>query len=299
MDTGHESEEGVGGEFLLDQDKAMLWSLVLSAAEVPHRLAQEEDGWRLLVPESLRGVAWSEIMAFEQENSNWPPVSAELAEDRASEPPTVLVIGGLAIFYLFTGGWATESIWFKVGALSARRIFAQGEWWRLVTALTLHADVVHLAGNMVVGGMVIHFLCQRLGSGFGWWLVFLAGTLGNLVNALLRGEEQLAVGFSTAIFGAVGVLSGLRWRAQERAWQGWLLPIGGGVGLLALLGSEGEHVDLGAHFWGLLVGGLLGLGLGRMASFGTIIKGTGWQLFFGIAAGAMVVGCWLAALGRL
>lgn len=294
---------GSGGEgveeFLLDKEKAMLWSLVLSAAEVPHKLIQEENGWRLLLPEAVRNQAWSEIAAFERENANWPPAPAEEITTRERDPPTVLVIGCLAIFYLFTGGWATESYWFKIGALSARRIFTQGEWWRLVTALTLHADVVHLVGNMVVGGVVIHFLCQRLGSGVGWWLVFLAGGLGNLVNALLRGEEQLAVGFSTAIFGAVGLLCGLRWRAHERAWQGWLLPIGGGLGLLALLGSEGERVDLGAHFWGLLVGGLLGLGLGKMASLGSLTKGAGWQYVFGAAVGATVVGCWVAALVRL
>ena len=50
--------------------------------------------------------------------------------------------------------------WFEAGMAKADLIRG-GQWWRCVTALTLHSDVPHLAGNVFIGG-IIGLLSGRL-----------------------------------------------------------------------------------------------------------------------------------------
>src|SRR2546428_375850 len=82
----------------------------------------------------------------------------------------LLLIGLFAI----TGSRAGRSEWFQHGEADATRMMA-GEWWRAVTALTLHADAPHLLGNAVAGALLVTAVCQQLGPGVGLWLVPLAG----------------------------------------------------------------------------------------------------------------------------
>jgi membrane associated rhomboid family serine protease len=172
------------------------------------------------------------------------------------------MMGGLVAFYLFTGPWSLKSGWFVNGAVSGRQILENGEWWRLVTALTLHADVMHIFGNVLIGGVLVHLLCRLLGNGLGWFLILVSGILGNFLNVFLRGYMHNSVGFSTAIFGTIGILAGYQAvRKRTTAARDILLPLAAGGGLLAFLGTGGQRTDLGAHFFGLLVGIALGAAL--------------------------------------
>ena len=38
----------------------------------------------------------------------------------------------------------------------------EGQWWRSITALTLHQDAAHLAGNLAMGAMYGWMVSQRL-----------------------------------------------------------------------------------------------------------------------------------------
>jgi membrane associated rhomboid family serine protease len=129
----------------------------------------------------------------------------------------------------------------------------------LITALTLHADVVHLAGNVILGGGIIHLLSKVVGTGLGWALIFMTGVSGNFLNVVFHRSQHLSVGFSTAVFGAVGLSCGLE-IIRRRRLKGALVALGAGLGLLAMLGTGGERVDLGAHLWGFAVGVALGVG---------------------------------------
>ena len=203
-------------------------------------------------------------------------------------------MGALLLFYWITGPWQDGGVWFEAGLVNWEAITSQGEWWRLITGLTLHADPVHVLGNVVIGGIVIHFLCKILGSGLGWLLVLLAGTAGNTMNIFFHSEQHLSVGFSTAVFAAVGILTGLELKRSFRL-KNVILPLGAGASLLAMLGSGGERTDLGAHFWGLVAGGAVGV---FAASFPQFLKWCNlWyrQLFFFVVAALIVLGCWMQA----
>ncbi len=246
-----------------DASEMELWSLVLSAVAIPHFVGDLPNDSTLWVAADRIHAAQHQIFLYEEENR--PQVdSQERYQDRAHfNPPTLLIMGLFVLFFYETGPWQDHSGWFAQGAVNREAIVADHQWWRLVTALTLHADVVHLAGNIVLGGAIIHLLCRVVGTGLGWALIFMAGISGNLLNVLLRRSQHLSVGFSTAVFGAVGILCGLE-IVRRRSLQGMLLALGAGLGLLAMLGTGGERVDLGAHFWGFAVGVALGL----VTSFG-------------------------------
>jgi len=279
-------------------DLAHLWSLVLHAADIEHVLRHGQAGWQLLVSAENLSRATQELRLFTEENHNWPPERAVRSEGAAiveHAPPVLPVIGALAVFHAITGGWESHSQWFASGGLDRVRVVADGQWWRVITALTLHADSVHLLGNVFFGGLLVYSLCRHLGSGIAWFSVLLVGAFANSINVLFHDELYRSVGFSTAVFGMVGMLSGMRLR-RIGGWQEMVLALGSAASLLALMGSSGERTDLGAHFWGVVVGLLAGITLGALGIVGKrVLPPLGqWLLFAGSLA--MVIGCWLYAL---
>ena len=278
------------------QRQILLWALVLSAAEIPHRVIFVRPLWQLWVSAQDEAAAQTELAAYEAENHNWPPAppAADDSVFLVARPVVIPVIGSLPVFYALSGAWEQGSRWFVRGAATTASILEQREWWRVVTALTLHADVLHLLGNAVIGGVLAYFLCRLTGSGFGWLLILLAGGLGNTLNVLLRGSGFESVGFSTAVFGTVGILGGLR-VARLTSAQDVLIGAGGALSLLALLGSEGERTDLGAHLWGLVAGLLLGLIVARSGMLRWAVLPR-WQVAAAVAGLTLVAGAWWLAL---
>ncbi|HSR35600.1 MAG TPA: rhomboid family intramembrane serine protease [Desulfurivibrionaceae bacterium] len=278
------------------QRQILLWALVLSAADIPHRVIFTRPCWQLLVSPDDEAAAQEELAAFEAENHDWPPAPAAGDDSLflVDRPVVIPVIGCLLAVYAMSGSWQEEGLWFAKGAAITATILEGREWWRVVTALTLHADVLHLVGNTVIGGVLAYFLCRLAGSGFGWLLILLAGTLGNALNVVLRGSGSEFVGFSTAIFGTVGILGGLR-VARLTSAQDVMIGAGGALSLLALLGSEGERTDLGAHLWGLVAGLLLGLIVARSGMLRWAVLPR-WQLVAAVAGLGIVAGAWWLAL---
>ena len=283
------------------RQQAEQWSLVLRAADIPSAIEFEKRSWVIKVSPLHEQKALREIGAYMEENSDWPPAKPEEKVEppvlTKYQPPTILMMGGLVIFYVITGPWSSASNWFQNGAVSGRQILAHGQWYRLVTALSLHADVVHLCGNMLIGGVLVHFLCRLLGTGLGWFLILAAGTLGNLFNILLHGSDHNSVGFSTAIFGTIGILAGYQAVSKRRAaLKDILLPLAAGAGLLAFLGASGPRTDLGAHFFGLLSGAALGALLVFLPSQRILITRSSLQTSLLVASLAIVSFCWWLAM---
>lgn len=281
-----------------DLNLAYLWSLVLHAADIEHRLRRGATGWQLLVLEADLPRAMEELRLFGEENQNWPPERATRSERETvveKSPPVLPVIGALVIFHAITGGWESHSHWFVSGALDRAMVIGDGQWWRLLTALTLHADSAHLLGNVFFGGLLLYPLCRHLGSGIAWFAVLLTGVLANGVNMFFHDDLYRSVGFSTAVFGMVGMLSGMRLR-RVGGWREMALALGSAASLLAFLGSSGEKTDLGAHFWGVVIGLLVGMLLAAFGLAGRRVLAPGGQWLLFVGSLAMVFGGWLYAL---
>ncbi len=213
--------------------------------------------------------------------------------------PTVAILLGMLVFF---GYHSTPhpslnlygSSWLAVGSAEASAIL-DGQWWRLITALTLHADGPHVVGNAVIGGAFIVLACRVLGNGLAWLLVVFSGVAGNFFNALVLGPPHNSIGFSTAVFGAAGVLSGVRMaEGRGNRFRRAIIPVGAGLGILAILGAGGKNTDLGAHLFGIAAG----LGFGFAGGIWAVKCGkpsslaSGLMLFFALA---LPVVAWLVA----
>src|SRR5438552_2921790 len=127
-------------------------SLVLDAEQIRHELrGLEGERWGIFVeePDGLR--AEGALQAFERENPLSPP--KPLVEAGGVGPALVYGLSLLAL-HIWTGP-SSENGWFERGSADAERIVSHGEWWRVVTALTLHADAAHAVGNALLGGFCL------------------------------------------------------------------------------------------------------------------------------------------------
>jgi membrane associated rhomboid family serine protease len=280
-----------------DYARLELWSLVLLSVDISHRLEKVPEGWGIFVAEDDYDLACRELASFEDENINWPPPKPEPpAVVQGSSWPAMLLAAGLACFYGVTGPWVALNPWFQKGMVNSRAIIDGGQWWRIITALTLHADINHLLGNITLGGLVFYYLGMETGAGSALLLALITGACGNLLNVFMHGSGHQSVGFSTAVFGMIGVLAGLRVLDRQQGMKGVLGPLGAGAGLLAMLGTGGERTDLGAHLWGMAVGLCAGLICRKLLDWQRLAAWRGQQRALVLLAMFVVWVAWHLAL---
>jgi rhomboid protease GluP len=271
-------------------------ALVLAAVGIASRLASDGGVVRLYValPESAR--ARRELACYERENA---PRRRRRFRARAALRRVEGALAYAAVLMFFFAAVRRHAFgidWLAAGAARAGSIL-DGAWWRTVTALCLHAELGHLMSNLAFGLVLGLLVATLLGSGLGWLAILLAGALGNALNATFHDPGHSAIGASTALFGALGILAGHARASRVVPWRGGLrrwAPIGAGIMLLAFLGFGGERTDVGGHVAGFVVGGALGFALAHAGD--RLPQGTRAQQIYGALACALVALAWLFAL---
>jgi rhomboid protease GluP len=270
--------------------------LVLTAVAIEHRIEFDGHDWCLRVRESDEAAARLELASYWREN--------QPSQDRALPLRAPNVDSGwVGVFGYLLVIWALPSLesastfgwdWRAMGSMHAEAVRG-GEWWRIITAMTLHGDFAHLIGNSLFGAVFGLFVGRHLGSGAGWLLVVVSGALANLFNAAIQPDAFRSVGASTATFAALALVGSFVWRrGYLRGWD-WrrrFAPVFGGIALLAFTGFGGENTDVVGHVMGFAFGFLLGfvaggLDLRRLGHSG--------QLLCGLAAVGLIVWAWRLA----
>jgi rhomboid protease GluP len=234
------------------------FALVLEAKAIEHELAESEGTWTLSVAPPLLYRAYDELDRYAHERAHPRLMPTPF------EPFAGAALGGIgyALILLFTAYCAGAGLfgadWLSLGALDAG---AARQWWRAITALTLHLDQAHLLGNLLFGISAGVAAGRLLGPGLAWASILGAAALANYGEILVAPPTHRAVGASTAVFAALGLLAGLAWRQRltlrEGRWYRWAPPIAG-VCLLTFLGAGTEHVDVLGHGLGFIAGTTLG-----------------------------------------
>ena len=266
------------------------WALVLTAAGIPHRLAVSAEVWTLCVPDEEVVRACAELADFDAEEATRAPIAA--SADRPVPWFLGVLAGALLLAgFVVIGSPSGASRWFERGAAVAGSMRA--EPWRAVTALTLHLDVAHVAGNAVATAVLLPAIAQRLGGGVALLLVLLGGTSGNLLSALAHAPGHAAAGASTATFAAVGILGALRLFPGPEGrtrWKSWTVPAACLV-LLTLLGAA-QGADVLAHTTGFVSGAVAGLAAAPIRQ----PPGHALQWTSGVLTTRTIAACWLRAL---
>jgi rhomboid protease GluP len=290
-------------------------ALVLTAVGVPNVVDYDGAQYVIRVEASLADVALGHLerYAVESRPAPVPPPPPRLysfAWVGCVLYVLVLMIVGLSVA---DGAWRLDA--FDLGALDAGLI-KSGQWWRAITALTLHVNGAHLAANLGAGIWFGYLAARHLGSGTTWLLAVIGAGTANLLEALLGPSSHQSVGASTAVFTLLGMLAAYSWRERWRLPQRWARrwgPLVAGVILLGWLGSGGEraevvgkvgpyvgpveagsNVDVVAHVAGFVMGAVLGVLMAVGSVRRVVMRIPQWAA--GVIAIGVVAGAWVVAL---
>ncbi|WP_435302718.1 rhomboid family intramembrane serine protease [Ligilactobacillus cholophilus] len=176
--------------------------------------------------------------------------------NKQSKVTVILIAINIIIFLLMTidGGSTSANVLISFGAKD-NLLIADGQFWRLFTAMFLHIGFQHIVLNMVT----LYFLGSQIEYIFGsirFLIIYLiSGIGGNIVSFAL--SPSISAGASTAIFGLFGayLALGLEFKQnpyiQTVAKQFFILVI------LNLISDLSGSIDIWGHIGGLITGFLL------------------------------------------
>ncbi len=139
-------------------------------------------------------------------------------------------------------------------------LIVHGQYWRFITPIFLHANLLHVGLNMLNLAVLGVFL-ERIVGHIRFLLVYLVTGVVSIIASFYFSPQEISIGASGAIFGLVGAYS-IFVLVHRRAFRRggipallWLVFVIGGnlsIGLFI------PNIDNYAHLGGLLSGCLLG-----------------------------------------
>jgi rhomboid protease GluP len=184
----------------------------------------------------------------------------------------VLIATNIVIFALCvrqSGGLTIPGeLFFRNGAMYSAAI-ERGEYWRLVAYGVLHANILHLATNMLCLALWGAHLERRVGS-FYFIVIYVCALVGGaVVGRYTHADPYLTVGASGGISGILGALLCLWFLGKIDASANFFVV---NIGLNVALAFGVTNIDWGAHFGGFV------FGLIACASIDLVEKGTPFVL---------------------
>jgi membrane associated rhomboid family serine protease len=139
---------------------------------------------------------------------------------------------------------------------------AEGEWYRMITAMFLHGSLIHLLLNMVMLYWIGTPMEQAVGHLRFLLIYFVSGICGSAgaLLATLDAPNTITVGASGAIFGILGAALVYE-RQRTFVLGGSALSI---IVINLVLGFIVPNISIGGHIGGLIGGAACGLALSRM-----------------------------------
>ena len=155
-------------------------------------------------------------------------------------------------------------------------LIADGEYWRLFTAMFLHADVPHILFNGL-GLLLFGSLVERTYGHLRFAVIYVIAGLAGSVLSFGMNSIAIGAGASGAIFGVLGALGAFF--AVQRNTIGTparinLAAVAAMAGISLAYGLVTPRIDNWAHLGGLIGGAAMGLALSPTLS---PVISLGWQ----------------------
>jgi len=224
----------------------------------------EEDGFALLLK------LGNDISEKSKENADQ---ANKVFEPKLPIVTTILIALNVLIF-LFGIFFGTRDFLINTFAVYGPFI-REGDFYRLITGIFLHADILHLGFNMyslyVIGSQIESFFGKTK-----FILIYLfSGLMGSLLSILLNGNVP-SIGASGAIFGLLGSM--LYFGYYYRVYLGntltsQIVPI---ILVNLLIGFTTSGIDNFGHIGGLIGGFLITMAFGIDEKSDRQSKINGW-----------------------
>lgn len=131
-----------------------------------------------------------------------------------------------------------------------------GEPWRLITAMFLHAGLLHIGMNMLC--LVQARIVEQLFGRIPMIVIYLTSGLLGGVLSMTRNPNVVSVGASGAVFGLYGAFAAYlvfrKTAIAEPVWSKTTRQIATFVGINLVYGLVTPGIDMSAHIGGLVVG---------------------------------------------
>jgi membrane associated rhomboid family serine protease len=268
-------------------------AIVFEAVGIMYELLRVEDGYVLAVQMDDVERAAEQLRLYTDENIKRPMSTLPQKNVSNGIIGALLYVALLVIVFDLQHFRVLGHSLSALGSAHAGSIQA-GEWWRTITALTLHSGISHLLGNMIFGALFGVLLSQLLGSGVAWFAILITGITGNVFSGFIKASHHSAIGASTAVFAALGILSAYTWQRRKHlshsGFRRWA-PIIAGIALLAFLGGPGERTDVLSHVTGFIAGVFLGCVFGLLSDHMKLTSRV--QIVFGVATVSIVALAWI------
>ena len=137
-------------------------------------------------------------------------------------------------------------------------LISEGEYWRLVTPIFLHASFAHLLFNMFSLYIFGPELEQLAGKARFLTIYVLAGLVGNVATYLMHDWNYMSVGASGAIYGIFGAFAALVYYTRNFMPQlkQIIIPI---IVIGIIMTFLQPQINVTAHIAGLVTGFILGM----------------------------------------
>lgn len=194
-----------------------------------------------------------------EQNSN---ISKEALKERIC---TVVLVVATALCFFVPDLFFPRELIAKIdaaGALSWQKVVLEGEYYRLITYLFLHANVEHIANNMLVLALTGDILERSIGHGKFILVYFISGVLAGLTSILYNmsiGAYVSSVGASGAVFGVVGAIAMLLALSKGQMRNMSIKKLVVFIAISIYGGITTQGTDNAAHIGGLAAGALTAL----------------------------------------
>ena len=148
--------------------------------------------------------------------------------------------------------------WLKYAGMSVNGLIAEGEWWRIITSMFLHADFTHVLFNMFSLFLFGPELEKIAGKMRFLTIYFLAGIFGVAATFLIEPPNYATLGASGALYGIFGAFAALIYYTRHLFPQlrQIILPL---IVISVIMTFLMPNINISAHLGGLVTGFILGI----------------------------------------
>lgn len=248
------------------KSEIMEYSLMLASQGIKHWIEFDGDEYSVSLDEKDAVLAAELIDLYHSENRGFQDQGPIAGDLNLNLSPLAYLAVPVVCYFLV--GLDPAANWLYSRGNADARLILSGEWWRCLTAATLHADALHFMSNLVSGYFILNLLSHRLGMGSIMVLATLGAGITNYLVALASGGNHLSIGYSTVVFCALGMLAAVETlfnpRRGDRSLRR-LTPLISAFFVAVMVGL-GERADVKAHFYGFGMGAALGMLFGFAAN---------------------------------